>query len=100
VEEAREEQTAPVCGLGWGRGELRQLADGGTEPAAGAGGGGAAPVRKRAQRLPMQLQCEAEKVMGGLVWAMWGWSSVCTRGWRLAGDGLGRRAQGPRVGLL
>jgi hypothetical protein len=37
VEEAREEQTAPVCLLGWGSGGLGQLADGGTEPRGGCG---------------------------------------------------------------
>jgi hypothetical protein len=77
VGEARGEQTAPICDLGWGRDGPRQLASGGTEPAMGAGGGGA-PVR-RVQGLTVQLWCEAEKVMGGLVWAMWGRSGASPR---------------------
>jgi hypothetical protein len=79
VREARGKQTAPVCGLGWRSGGQRRLAGGGTEPAAGAGGGGSAPVRKRARGPAVQLWCEVEKVMGGLVWAMWGQSdaSMC-----------------------
>jgi hypothetical protein len=100
VGETRGEQTAPVCGFGWGRGGPRQLAVGGIEPVAGAGGGGDTPVRRRMREPVMHLWCEAEKVVGGLVWAMWGWSGASTRGWRLAGAGLGQRAQGPRMGLL
>jgi hypothetical protein len=38
----------------------------------GAGGGGGALVRKRAWGPAVQLRWEVEKVMGGLVWAMWG----------------------------
>jgi hypothetical protein len=78
----------------------KQLAGGGTEPVAGAGGDGDAPLRKRAQRPAMQFWCELEKVMEGLVWTMWGRSGASPRGWRLAGVGLGWRAKGPRVGLL
>jgi hypothetical protein len=100
VREARGEQTTPVCGLGWGRDGPRQLASGGTVPAAGASGGGGALVRKRARGSVVQLRCEAEKEMGGLVWAMWGRNSASKRGWRLAELGLGRQAQGPRAGLL
>jgi hypothetical protein len=100
VGEARGKQTTPICVLGWGSGGPRRLAGGGIEPAAGAGGGGGAPVRKRARGPAVQLWCEAEKVMGGLVWAMWGRSGASTRGWQLVGVGLGRRAEGPQVGLL
>jgi hypothetical protein len=39
----------PVYGLGWGSGGPRHLAGGGTELTVGAGGGGGAPVRKKAQ---------------------------------------------------
>jgi hypothetical protein len=67
VGEARGEQTAPICGLGWGSGGLRRSADGGIEPAAGAGGDGGDPVRKSAWGPSVQLRCEAEKVMGVLV---------------------------------
>jgi hypothetical protein len=42
-------------------------------------------VRKRARGSVVQLRCEAEKVMGGLVWAMWGRSGTSTRGWQLVG---------------
>jgi hypothetical protein len=75
----RGEQTAPVHGLGWGSGGPRWLAGGGTEPTVGAGGGGGPPVRKRARGQAVQLRCEAEKVMGGLVWAIRGRSraSMC-----------------------
>jgi hypothetical protein len=37
----------------------------------------------------VQLRCVAEKVMGGLVWAMWEQSGLSTRGWWLAGVGVG-----------
>jgi hypothetical protein len=80
VGEARGEQTAPVRGLGWGSGGPRRLTGGGTEPAVGAGGGGGAPVRKRVRGPTVQLWCEVEKVMVGLVWAMWGRSRASTRG--------------------
>jgi hypothetical protein len=50
----------------------KRLADGGREPAAGAGGGGGAPLRKRVQGQAVQLRGEAEKVVGVLFWAMWG----------------------------
>jgi hypothetical protein len=49
VGEARGEQSAPVCSLGWRSGGPRRLAEGGTEPEAGADGGGGASVRRRAQ---------------------------------------------------
>jgi hypothetical protein len=68
----------------WGRGGPRQLADGGTEPAAGADGGGGAPVRKRAQGVAVQLRGEVEKVVGGSIWALWGRSRASMHGWRLA----------------
>jgi hypothetical protein len=77
VGEGRGEQTAPICGLGWGRGGSRWLAGGGTELTAGAVGGGGAPVNKRARGPAMQLQGEVKKVVGGLVWAMWGRSGAC-----------------------
>jgi hypothetical protein len=48
-------------------GGLGRLADGGTEPAAGGGGGDGAPVRKRAWVLAVQLPGEAEKVVGRLI---------------------------------
>jgi hypothetical protein len=44
----------------------------GTEPAAVAGGGGSTPVRERVRGPAVQAQCEVEKVIGGLVWTMWG----------------------------
>jgi hypothetical protein len=100
VEEARGDQTVLVCGLLWGKGGPRRHAGGGTEPAVGTGGGGGALVRNRARGPAVQLRCEVENVMGGLVWTMWGRSGASTRGWRLIGVGLGRRAVGPRVGLL
>jgi hypothetical protein len=62
----------------------------GTEPAAGAGDGGGAPVRKRAWGPAVQLRCEAEKVLGGLIWAMWGRNGASRRGWLLAEVGFGR----------
>jgi hypothetical protein len=65
--------------IGWGRGGLRWLADGGIEPVAGVGGCGGAPVRKREQGPTMQLQGEVEKVVGGLVWAMWVGRGASTR---------------------
>jgi hypothetical protein len=46
---------------------------------AGAGGGGGAPVRKRAQGAAMQLRDEVEKVVGGLVWTMWGQNGASMR---------------------
>jgi hypothetical protein len=45
----------------------------------GAGGGDDAPMRKRAQGAAMQLWGEVEKVVGGLVWAMWGRSGASMR---------------------
>jgi hypothetical protein len=36
-------------------------------------------VRKRAQGAAVQLQDEVEKVVGGLVWAMWGRSGASMR---------------------
>jgi hypothetical protein len=45
------------------------------------GGGGSALVRKRARGPAMQLWCEVDEVMGGLVWVMWGWSGESMRGW-------------------
>jgi hypothetical protein len=79
VGEARGEQTTPVCGLEWGSGGPKRLASCGTEPTAGVGGGGGAPVRKRARGPAVQLRCDAEKVVGGLVWAMRGRSGASTR---------------------
>jgi hypothetical protein len=90
VGEARGEQTAPVCGLGWGRGGPRQLAGGVTEPTAGAGDGGGAPVRKRAWGSVVQLRWEVEKVMGRLVWAMW-MRVVTRRSWVWAESSGGLR---------
>jgi hypothetical protein len=72
----------------------------GTEPAAVVGGGGGAPVSERAWGLAVQLWCEVEKVMGGLVWAMWGWSSASTRGWQLTGVGLGAASSGALGGAF
>jgi hypothetical protein len=46
---------------------------------AGAGGGGGAPLRKRAWGPAVQLRGEAKKVVEGLFWAMWGWSGASTR---------------------
>jgi hypothetical protein len=43
--------------LGGGRGGPRRLARGGTEPVAGVGGVGGAPVRKSAQGATVQLRC-------------------------------------------
>jgi hypothetical protein len=63
----------------WGRGGPRRLADGGTELAVGADGGGGGPVRKMAWGPAVQLQGEVEKVVGGLVWAMWGQSGAPIR---------------------
>jgi hypothetical protein len=79
VGEARGEQTALVRGFGWGRDGPRRLAGGGTEPETGAGGGGGASVRKKARGLTEQLRCEAEEVVGGLVWAMLGRSGASMR---------------------
>jgi hypothetical protein len=70
----------PDCGLGWGRSGPRRLGSG-TEPVAGAGAGGGALVRKRARESAVQIRCEVEKVVGGLVWAMWGRSGTSTHGW-------------------
>jgi hypothetical protein len=92
VGEARGEQTAPVCGLGWGNDGPRQLAGGGTEPAVGAGGGGGAAVRKRARGSAVQLRGEAEKVVGGLVWTMWSGTAHPRTGDCSPEMGLGRRA--------
>jgi hypothetical protein len=64
-----------------------------------AGGGGDALVRKRARGPVMQLRCEAEKVMGGLVWAMWGRSGASTCGWLAGVGGWGGELRGPRVGF-
>jgi hypothetical protein len=36
-------------------------------------------VRKRARGSNVQLWGEVEKVVGGLVWAMWGWSGASMR---------------------
>jgi hypothetical protein len=91
----RQEGTEPTCLWLWvGKWWTSVARRRGTEPAAVAGGGGGTPVRKRARGSVVQLRCEAEKVMGGLVWAIWGQSGASTRGWRLAGVGLGRRAKG------
>jgi hypothetical protein len=51
------------------------------EPAAGAGDGGGAPVRKRARGTAVQLRVEAEKVVEMLVWTIWGRSGVSTHRW-------------------
>jgi hypothetical protein len=48
----------------------RWLADDGTEPTASGGGGDGALVRKRAWVPAVQLQGEAEKVVGRLVWTI------------------------------
>jgi hypothetical protein len=45
----------------------------------GASGRDGTPVKKRARGLAVQLQCEAEKVMGGLVWKIWGRSGASMR---------------------
>jgi hypothetical protein len=50
-----------------GKGSTEVACDGGTEPAAGADGGGSGPVRKMAQRPTVQLRGEVEKVVEGLV---------------------------------
>jgi hypothetical protein len=100
VGEARREQTAPVCCFGWGSGGPRWLAGGGTEPTASAGGGGGAPVWKRARGSVMQVQCEVEKVMGGLIWAIWGRSSASMRGWRLVGVGVRAASSGASGGAF
>jgi hypothetical protein len=67
VGEASGKQTAPVWDLGCGRGGPRRLADSCTEPGAGVGVGGCAPVRKRAPVRAVQLLCEVGKVVGRLV---------------------------------
>jgi hypothetical protein len=97
----RQEGTEPylfvaLCG---GSGGPRRLAGGGIEPTVGAGGGGV-PVRKRARGSVVQLRCEAEKVMGGLVWAMWRRSGASMRGWWLAGVGLGAASSGASGGAF
>jgi hypothetical protein len=46
--------------------------------AAGADGGGGGLLRKRARGPAVQLRYEVEKVVGGLVWTMWGWSGAST----------------------
>jgi hypothetical protein len=46
---------------------------------AGADGGGGGQVRKMAQGPAVQLRGELEKVVGGLVWAMWGRSGASMR---------------------
>jgi hypothetical protein len=64
----------PWVGKWWTEAARRR----GTAMAIVAGGGGGAPVRKRVRGPVVQLWCEAEKVMGGLVWAMWGRSGAST----------------------
>jgi hypothetical protein len=65
------------------------LVDGGTQPTAGSGGVGGAPVRKRVRGPAMQLWGETENVLGGLVWAMWGQSGASTCESLLARVGVG-----------
>jgi hypothetical protein len=66
----------PCVGKWWTEAACRR----GTEPTAVASGGGGAPVRERARGPAVQLWCEAKKVMGGLVWTMWGRSGASTHG--------------------
>jgi hypothetical protein len=44
----------------------------------GADGGGDGLVRKMARGTAVQPRDEAEKVVGMVVWTMWGWSGVST----------------------
>jgi hypothetical protein len=64
----------------------------GTEPPAVAGGGGGAPVRERVWGPAVQLWCEAEKVMGELVWQCGGGAARPRAGSGSSELGWGRRA--------
>jgi hypothetical protein len=72
----------------------------GTESAAVVGGGGDAPMRERARGPAVQPWCEAEKVIGGMVWAMWGRSCASMRGWQDVGVGLGAASSGASGGAF
>jgi hypothetical protein len=49
------------------------------DPVASADGGGDGPVRKMKRGPAVQPRGEAEKVVGILVWTIWGRSGVSTR---------------------